>query len=317
MSHPHVPVLLHEVMRALNPRNGGRYVDLTLGAGGHSEAILQASSPCGQLVGVDKDPTALAIASTRLAPFGERFQAVHASYDTVADVVAQIGWETVDGILLDAGVSSMQLDQAERGFSFRFDAPLDMRMNPSGPTAAEYLDIWSEQELGDIIAKYGEIRGGHRLARAIKESRAAGEMNTTTQLRMVCESKAHPSEKRRSVHPATRVFQAIRIAVNHELQELEDALAAMPSLLAPNGVAAVISFHSLEDRLVKRAFKSVTTASSVPKHLRDLPLAFEQDKIAFRNVEDVAPTEEEMEQNPRARSARLRAIQRIQEEGDA
>lgn len=311
---PHIPVLLTPTLQALRPRPGGRYVDLTLGAGGHSEAILQASSPTGALIGVDRDPRALALASGRLAPFGARFEAVHARFAEFPSVLRERGWTQVDGILLDAGVSSMQLDEAERGFSFRFDAPLDMRMSQEGPTAAELIDTLSEDELIRILREYGEMSGAHRVARRMKEWRARGELDTTSQLRALCEQAIRTPPGRAKINPATLVFQALRIAVNDELRELEDALAAMPEFLAPGGTAAVISFHSLEDRRVKRAFRDIVRPAQ-PKHLRHLPIAVEETAPPFELLRDVGPTEEEASENPRARSARLRCLRRLDEEG--
>lgn len=310
---PHISVLLTPTLEALRPRPGGRYVDLTLGAGGHSEAILQASSPTGALIGVDRDPRALALASERLAPFGERFEAVRARFAEFPTVLRERGWTQVDGILLDAGVSSMQLDEAERGFSFRFDAPLDMRMSQEGPTAAELIDELSEDELIQILREYGEMSGAHRVARRMKEWRARGELDTTAQLRALCEQAIRTPPGRSKINPATLVFQALRIAVNDELRELETALAAMPEFLAPGGTAAVISFHSLEDRRVKRAFRDIVRPAQ-PKHLRHLPIAVEEASSGFELLRDVGPTEEEAQENPRARSARLRCLRRLDAE---
>lgn len=312
MSAAHVSVMLEPVLAAIAPHSEGRYLDLTLGAGGHSEGLLKASAPQGQVMGIDRDPDALAIARERLSSFGERFEAVHADFASFPEVLEARGWDLVDGILLDAGVSSMQLDQASRGFSFRFDAPLDMRMRHDGQTAAELIDALEEDELLEILRVYGEVRGARRIAQRIKEARAAGVLETTTQLRELCAQHAHPSEKRRKVHPATRVFQALRIAVNDELRQLEVALEAMPKYLAPGGTAAVISFHSLEDRRVKRAFRDIARPQT-PKHLRDLPLAPMTHQSGFELLKDLAPTEAEVQANPRARSARLRCLRRARD----
>lgn len=306
----HISVLLEPVLKAMNPRAGGRYVDLTLGAGGHSEAILHASSPSGELLGIDRDPRAHAMAAERLAVFGDRFHPVRATFAEFPRVLREHGWTQVDGILLDAGVSSMQLDEAERGFSFRFDAPLDMRMGQDGQTAAEYIDASSEETLIQILREYGEMSGAHRIARRMKEWRAKGELDTTTQLRVLCEQTVRKESGRSKIHPATRVFQALRIAVNDELRQLETALEAMPAFLAPGGVAAVISFHSLEDRRVKRAFREIVRPST-PKHLAHLPMDLEADRPDFELLRDVGPTEEEASENPRARSARLRCLRRL------
>lgn len=310
MSHPHVSVLLEPVLDAIQPRPDGRYLDLTLGAGGHTEGLLERSAPSGQVIGIDRDPDAIALAQDRLARFGDRFTAVRADFSSFPEVLAQHGWTQVDGIVLDAGVSSMQLDQAQRGFSFRFDAPLDMRMRQEGQTAAELIDAVSEQELIDLLKTYGEVRGARRLAQEMKAARQNDALHTTLDLRELCEQHAHPSEKRRNVHPATRVFQALRIAVNDELRQLEQALEAMPDLLAPGATAAVISFHSLEDRRVKQAFRAIAQPKT-PKHLRDLPLGPQETTSAFTLLKDVAASDEEIDANPRARSARLRCLRRL------
>lgn len=316
MSTAHVSVMLEPVLEAIGPHSEGRYLDLTLGAGGHSEGLLRASAPGGQVIGIDRDPDALSIARERLASFGERFEAVHSDFASFPEVLAARGWDSVDGIVLDAGVSSMQLDEASRGFSFRFEAPLDMRMSHDGQTAAELIDAIEEKELIEILRVYGEVRGARRIAERIKEARAAGLLDTTTQLRELCAQHAHPSEKRRKVHPATRIFQALRIAVNDELRQLETALEAMPTYLAPGGVAAVISFHSLEDRRVKRAFRAIARPQT-PKHLRELPLGPMTHESGFELLKDRAPTDAEVQANPRARSARLRCLRRAQKkEGD-
>lgn len=316
MSTAHLSVMLEPVLEIIAPHSEGRYLDLTLGAGGHSQGLLRGSAPHGQVIGIDRDPDALEIARGRLSSFGERFEAVHSDFASFPKVLAERGWDTVDGIVLDAGVSSMQLDQAERGFSFRFEAPLDMRMRHDGQTAAELIDTLEEKELIEILRVYGEVRGARRIAERIKEARAAGLLDTTTQLRELCAQHAHPSEKRRKVHPATRVFQALRIAVNDELRQLEVALEAMPTYLAPGGVAAVISFHSLEDRRVKRAFRAIARPQT-PKHLRDLPLAPMTHDSGFELLKDRAPTDEEIQANPRARSARLRCLRRRGAKEDA
>lgn len=309
MSTPHVSVLLEPVLKMLAPRPGGRYVDLTLGAGGHSEAILAACSPDGVLAGFDRDPRAHQIAGERLKGFGARFVPVHATFDQIGEKLRELGWDKVDGILLDAGVSSMQLDEAERGFSFRFDAPLDMRMGQSGQTAAELIDALSEEEMTLILREYGEMSGAHRVARRMKELRAKGELNTTTQLSELCQQVIRKEPGRSHTNPATRVFQALRIAVNDELGQLDRALAQMPEWLAPGGVAAVISFHSLEDRRVKRAFRDVARPK-VDKVLAGLPIADFDRPTEFELLKDVEPDDEECARNPRARSARLRGLRR-------
>ena len=305
---PHVSVLLAEVVEALAPRPGGRYVDLTLGAGGHAEAVLEASSPDGLLLGFDRDPVARALASERLARFGARFEAVPARFALVAEELEARGWAgRVDGLVLDAGVSSMQFDTPERGFSFRYDAPLDMRMGDDGPTAAELLDRWDERQLTDVLRRLGEVQKARLVARRMVEARRAGALATTGQLADLCADVLRgPPGRPQRIHPATQVFQALRMAVNDELGELERALAAIPALLAPGGVAAVISFHSLEDRMVKRAFR----AASVSALPRGLPVRASELVMDFETLADVTPADDEVAVNPRSRSARLRLLRR-------
>lgn len=310
---PHISVMLEPVLRMLGVRPGGRYVDLTLGAGGHSEAILEASSPGGVLAGFDRDARAHEIAGARLARFGDRFVPVRATFDQLSEKLRELGWDSVDGILLDAGVSSMQLDEAERGFSFRFDAPLDMRMGQSGQTAAELIDALSEQELITILREYGEMSGAHRVARRVKEDRAKGQLETTTQLAAICAQVIRKEPGRSHTNPATRVFQALRIAVNDELGQLDRALEQMPQFLAPGGIAAVISFHSLEDRRVKRAFRNLTRPV-FDKTLAGLPLPELDAPQEFELLKDIEPDDEECASNPRARSARLRGVRRRTQE---
>lgn len=283
---PHVPVLRAEVLAALDPSDGKVFVDATLGAGGHSEAILRVSGT--RVIGLDRDPSALALASERLERFGARFRPVKARFGEIGSALAELGIASVDGVLADIGVSSMQLDQAERGMSFRHDGPLDMRMDPtSGETARELIEQLSDDELADVLFKLGEERRSRRVARCIKQAEAAGELATTADLRRAVVRAVGPA-RIGGVDPATRTFQALRIAVNHELEELTSLLEASPSVLAPGGVLAIISFHSLEDRLVKRAFKDSPQWEPLSK-------------------KPVTATDSELARNPRARSAKLRA----------
>ncbi|HJL29688.1 MAG TPA: 16S rRNA (cytosine(1402)-N(4))-methyltransferase RsmH, partial [Polyangiaceae bacterium LLY-WYZ-15_(1-7)] len=249
----HVSVLLEETVDALAPRAGGVYVDATLGGGGHAEAILERSAPDGRLVGLDRDPAALAAAGERLARFGERVTLVKSPFGRLAAALADVGLARVDGVVADVGVSSPQLDDPARGFSFRESGPLDMRMDPtSGETAKELIARLDSTELADLIYALGEERRSRPIARAIKEAEAAGELETTDDLRRA----VHRVMKRRGkIDTATRTFQALRIAVNEELDQLGALLAQLPDVVEDGGVAAVISFHSLEDRKVKRAFK--------------------------------------------------------------
>ena len=254
-SFQHTPVLLSEVVTGLAPRSGGHYIDGTLGGGGHAAAILEASAPGGRLLGIDTDPAALAAAAKRLASFGERVTLAHGNFRELARLARANGFEPADGMLLDLGVSSHQLDTPERGFSFLTDAPLDMRMDPtSGETAADLVDELSEGELADLIYRYGEERGSRRIARAIVAERRTSRIATTGALAEIVARAL--GGRHGKIHPATRTFQALRIAVNHELESLEAALPQAVEVLAPGGRLAVIAFHSLEDRIVKQFFRA-------------------------------------------------------------
>ncbi|HXV98050.1 MAG TPA: 16S rRNA (cytosine(1402)-N(4))-methyltransferase RsmH, partial [Anaerolineae bacterium] len=250
----HQAVLLQEVIEALQPHSGGIYLDATVGAGGHATALLQASAPDGQLFGLDQDKSALEIAERQLAQFGHRVHLFHANFDRLAKVVKAHQIPKADGILLDLGVSSMQLDQPERGFSFQADGPLDMRMDATtGPTAADLVNRLPEDELANLIYRYGEERQSRRIARAIVKARP---IERTVELaRIVAKASGSGQSSRAKIHPATRTFQALRIATNDELGALERALPQAIECLKPGGRLAVISFHSLEDRIVKNYFK--------------------------------------------------------------
>ncbi len=283
---PHVPVLLDEVLTALDPRPGSVIVDATLGAGGHSEAMLERGA---HVVGVDRDDSALQIARDRLLPAYEgRFTAVRGTFGALDQALASIGVHAVSGILADIGVSSMQLDRAERGMSFRHEGPLDMRMDPSsGETALELIDRLDDEELADVIYRFGEERRSRRVARCIKQALGAGDLHTTLDLRRAVVRAVGPARVG-GVDPATRTFQALRIAVNRELDELSSLLATAPRLLAKSGTLAIISFHSLEDRIVKRAFADRDLWSPLTK-------------------KPVVASDRESAMNPRSRSAKLRA----------
>ncbi len=251
---PHQPVLYHEIIHALQPKNKGCFVDGTLGAGGHARGILEACAPDGRLLGLDVDPQALALARETLAPYGKRARLIQASYDTLAERLREIGWDEVDGILLDLGLSSMQLDTPERGFSFQQDAPLDMRFDPASPTtAADLVNSLPGDELADLIYRYGEERASRRIAQAILKARP---LQTTRQLAAVVEVRPSRRGPRTRVHPATRTFQALRIAVNEELDRVENVLPQAVAALKSGGRLAIISFHSLEDRIVKEYFRT-------------------------------------------------------------
>ncbi len=247
---PHLPVLYHQIITALRPTSTGKYLDATVGAGGHARGILDASSPRGELLGMDLDKQALAIADQRLEHYKGRYTLVQASYIHLLDAMQNIGWKEVNGIVIDLGLSSMQLDTPERGFSFRLEGPLDMRFDPDrGISAADLVNQSGEKDLADIIWRYGEEKQSRRIARAII---AARPVYTTSRLAEIIASAM--KGKRGKTHPATRTFQALRIAVNQELQSVETFLPRAVEALAPGGRLAVISFHSLEDRIVKQYF---------------------------------------------------------------
>lgn len=305
----HEPVMLHEVVDALAVRPGGRYVDATAGLGGHARAIIEAAQPDGRLLGIDRDPQALAIATERLAPYGEAVVLARGEFADVARICGERGFTPVDGILIDAGVSSFQLDTPGRGFSFRRDEPLDMRMDPDGPTtAADIVNTSDEFDLAAIIFEYGEERRSRRIAREIVARRP---LRTTTDLARAVEAAVGRRGQDR-IHPATLTFQALRIAVNGELDQLEAALEAAHGLLTPGGRLAVISFHSLEDRMVKQFIRDHTRDCVCPPRQ---PTCTCDHRATLRDVARGGRTasEGEVARNPRARSARLRAAERLAE----
>lgn len=303
---PHQPVLYQEIIHGLRPQRAGRYVDGTVGAGGHAFGILQASSPDGLLLGMDLDPHALEIAKARLAIFAERVILVQASYSTIQDQLETSGWENVQGILIDLGLSSMQVDTPDRGFSFRQEAPLDMRFDPSNPvTAADLVNHLPESELADLLYRYGEEHRSRQVAKAIVLARP---IETTSQLAAVVASATHSGKS--GIHPATRTFQALRIAVNQELDVLEAFLPQAVSCLAPHGRLAVIAYHSLEDRIVKHFFRQESTDCLCPPKQ---PICTCGHKASIKEVtrHPIQPQAEEVRENPRSRSARLRIAERI------
>jgi 16S rRNA (cytosine1402-N4)-methyltransferase len=304
-SFVHATVLADEAVRFLAPRAGEIYCDATLGGGGHAERVLEASAPDGRLVGIDRDPSALDAARARLQRFGDRVTLVHGTFGDARAILTRLGLQLVDGFLLDVGVSSPQLDRAERGFSFQREGPLDMRMDPtSGETASALIERVSVDELADLIRRYGEERYAGRIARAIKN---AGALATTTELAAVI-ARAVPTRER-SKDPATRTFQALRIVVNDELGQLEQFLADFPDLLKPGGRVVVIAFHSLEDSLVKDRFRDLAKEPNVPPDLV-AKMGLEPAKLELLTRKPVWAGDEELERNPRARSARLRAAVR-------
>ena len=307
---PHVPVLYEEALTGLQVAAGGTYVDGTVGAGGHAAGILQASAPDGQLLGLDVDPQALQIARQRLAPFGDRVTLVCSNFALIQEQVGALGLGLADGILLDLGISSMQLASAEQGFSFQLAGPLDMRLDPTIPcTAADLVNTLSQRDLADLVYRYGEEPASRVIARAIV---AARPLRTTTELaKVVSEAvRARRSRRRSSIHPATRTFQALRIAVNDELAILEQALPAAISVLRPGGRLVVITFHSLEDRIVKTCFARESRDCVCPPEALVCACGHRAtvDAITRRPIR---PGGDEIAKNPRSRSAKLRIAQRI------
>ena len=302
----HKPVLYKEIIHALQPQSGGRYVDGTLGAGGHARGILEACTPDGLLLGLDIDPQALALSREALAPYEGRIHLVQASYITLTKQLAALQWDSVDGIVLDLGASSMQFDNAERGFSFMQDGPLDMRFGPSAFQSAEdIVNTFDEKDLADLIFRYGEDRDSRKIARAIVDNRP---LRTTRELVAVIE-KASPRRGDR-VHPATQTFQALRIAVNGELESVESVLPQAVASLRIGGRLAVISFHSLEDRIVKEFFREQSKELMNPPYER----IYEMERkavVKLINKKPIVPSNEEVKDNPRARSAKLRVVEKL------
>jgi 16S rRNA (cytosine1402-N4)-methyltransferase len=287
----HVTVMAGEVLEALDPQRGGVFVDVTAGGGGHSAAIL-AASPNVRVVAFDRDPVAVAATAERLREFGERAVVVHAAFADAPAWLANAGIEGVAGLVADLGLSSEQLGDGERGMSFRLEGPLDMRMDGTrGETAWELVRRLSQSDLADVIYQYGEERRSRRVASCIKQAIAAGELETTLDLRRAVVRAVGP-RRVGGIDPATRTFQALRIAVNRELDQLDLLLRALPDLIQPGGVAAIISFHSLEDRLVKRAF-------------------LERETWLRLTAKPRIASQEEQAENPRSRSAKLRAARRM------
>jgi 16S rRNA (cytosine1402-N4)-methyltransferase len=298
----HKPVLLTECLEVLNPQVGEVFVDATLGLGGHSEAILLKGA---KIIGIDQDLDAIGFAKTRLSKFGENFEVIHANFSEINQVIK----EPVDGILADLGVSSLQFDSETRGFSFRFDAPLDMRMdaNSDNLTAAELLETLSEFEIARIIYEYGEERFSRRIARNIVEKRERGEpIKTTKQLVQLI---GHPKSKEK-IHPATRTFQALRIAVNGELDILQQFINDCVDKLKPNGRLAIISFHSLEDRIIKQTFQKLSGKCTCPPKFPQCFCGAEK-KVEVLTRKPLVPNDSEINENQRARSAKLRSCMKL------
>lgn len=302
----HQPVLFQKILDYLSPTSPNRYLDCTAGAGGHSQGILEACSPEGELLSLDLDPSAIALTQAALKDFGKRAHVVHGSYLNARGFLAELGWDGVNGIVMDLGVSSMQLDQAERGFSFRYDAPLDMRFDPTqGRTAADLVNRTDEQELADLIWRYGEERFSRRIARAIVNDRP---VKTTYELAKIVRSAVGHTKERQD--QATRTFQALRITVNEELTTIEGAIPELIDLLQPKARLAIISFHSLEDRLVKQAFRFASRDCICPPE-QLVCTCDHKANVKVLTAHPVLPNEQEMDQNPRARSAKLRVVEKL------
>ncbi|HEV8636927.1 MAG TPA: 16S rRNA (cytosine(1402)-N(4))-methyltransferase RsmH [Chloroflexota bacterium] len=308
MSHAvHVPVLLEETLSVLRPTPGGRYVDCTLGAGGHAAGLLERADRA-RLLGLDADPSMLAVAAERLRPFGDRARLVHANFAELEEVARREGFVDADGVLFDLGVSSLHLDQPERGFSFQVDAPLDMRLDRTdGPTAADLLRDLDERELADVIYRYGEEPRARRIARAIVRERGRqGGLRTTGQLAGLI-TRIVPHGR---IHPATRTFQALRIAVNRELDVLPDALRQAHAILRDGGRLAVISFHSLEDRIVKRYIAEQASPCTCPPRA-PLCTCGRTPRLEPITRKPIVASQGEVAGNPRSRSAKLRGAARL------
>ncbi len=307
MTAIHTPVMVAEALEALAVRPGGRYVDCTVGGGGHAHAILEAASPGGMLLGIDADPEALAAARERLAPFGDRVLLREANFANVGEVCSDLGFAPAQGILFDLGLSSLQLDEDERGFSFQREGPLDMRFSPKQAlTAANIVNSYREEELAHLFRRYGEERRSRRIARYIVEGRP---FLTTTQLAKAIE-QAVGRGPRNVTHPATRTFQALRIAVNHELAHLAAALRQAHGLLGFGARLVAISYHSLEDRIVKDYLRRESTDCLCPP---EAPACVCGHRASLRLVSRraIRPPAAEVSANPRSRSARLRAAERV------
>ncbi len=308
MNFSHKPVLLEETIDALNIKPDGIYVDGTAGGGGHSSEILKRLSPNGRLISIDQDPDAIEAVTERFKDYKNSI-ICKGNFSDVVSIVNSLGIESIDGIMLDIGVSSRQLDTPERGFSFHYDAPLDMRMSQSGASAYDLVNQLSYEQLVKIISRYGEERFAKQITRAIIREREKQPIATTLQLAEIIKA-AVPAAKRREGHPARQTFQALRIAVNGELDRLEEGLQGGFELLKPGGRMAVITFHSLEDRIVKRAMAKWCTGCTCPK---DFPVCVcgNKPKAELALRKPVEASEKELSENPRARSARLRAVTKL------
>ncbi|MGE5673817.1 MAG: 16S rRNA (cytosine(1402)-N(4))-methyltransferase RsmH [Mycobacterium leprae] len=312
MEFHHLPVLLHETLDALAITPDGTYVDCTVGGAGHSLEIVRRLGPTGRLIGLDQDDNALKAAGERLSPFGDRVTLVKTNFAAVSEVLERLGTGPVQGILMDIGVSSHQLDEAERGFSFHQEAPLDMRMDQSNPlSAAVVVNEWPEEELARVIWEYGEERWSKRIAQFIVKARAEQPLQTTDDLVKVIKAAIPASARREGGHPARQTFQAIRIAVNDELGVLQKGLEGALKALAPGGRLAVITFHSLEDRIVKQTFARWINPCTCPPTI-PVCVCGQRPMAEAVTRKPVTATSDELAQNPRSRSAKLRAVTKLE-----
>ena len=317
MAFHHIPVLLRETMDALAVRPGGTYIDCTVGGGGHAAEILRRSAPDGRLIGLDQDDNALRAAGERLAPFGDRVTLVRTNFERIAEVAERLGIDGADGVLMDIGVSSHQFDEAERGFSYHHDAPLDMRMDRTQPLSArDLVNEWEEAEIARVIREYGEERWASRIAQFIVRARSQRPIETTGELVEIIKAAIPAGARREGGHPARRTFQALRIAVNDELGALERGLEGALRVLRPGGRLAVITFHSLEDRIVKQTFARWARPCTCPP---DIPVCVcgQKPRAEPVNRKPVKASAEELKENPRSRSATLRAVVKLQGDEEA
>lgn len=311
MDFHHVSVLLNEAVTSLNPRQGGTYVDCTLGGGGHTLEIVKRVVPGGRVIGIDQDTNALKAAGERLAEYKENIIFVHSNFYRLKEIISELGIKKVDGIIFDLGVSSHQLDEGSRGFSYMHDAPLDMRMNPGDPLTAEQLvNEFSEDELFRIIRDYGEERWAKRIAQFIVEHRQVKPIHTTGELVDIIKKAIPAGARREGPHPAKRTFQALRIAVNDELNRFAKALKDAVDILNPGGRVSVISFHSLEDRIAKEVFRELAKSCVCPPELPVCSCSKEK-QVKVITGKPILPSEQELEVNPRARSAKLRVAEKV------
>lgn len=307
----HISVLLRESVELLDVKQDGIYVDGTLGGGGHSSLICSKLGEMGKLIGIDRDMTAIAAATKRLAEFGDKATIVHNNFSNIKEVLAGLGVDKVDGAILDLGVSSPQLDTAERGFSYNMDARLDMRMNREDALSAfEVVNGYSEAELAKIIFDYGEERYARQIAKRIVMAREKGEIETTFQLSEIIKEAIPAKARFADKHPAKRTFQAIRIEVNNELGILEKAIEDFVEVLKPDGVLSIITFHSLEDRIVKQTFQKLAQGCSCPKSF-PVCICGNKPKVEIITRKPIVSADAELRENMRAHSAKLRAIKKL------